>query len=176
MGGAKAQDGYFYEILAEKLSTAGIETESAMDRGIRLEDEAVLAFEKKSGKKIERAGFVQSGFSKDVGYSPDGLIKKGKKYPEDVEVKCLSSANHVRAWLTGSVPDEYEAQVIQGFIANDDLKTRYIVFYDPRIEIKPYHVIKVEREDVEEQIESYKKAQIAFLKKIDETLAKIVKI
>ncbi len=176
IGGAKTQDGAFYELLAERLSTAGVETASAMDRGLALEPEALSVFEKKSGKKVTQVAFVQSDFNKNIGYSPDGLIMKGKKCSEDVEVKCLSSANHVRAWLTNSVPDEYDAQIIQGFIANDDLKTRHVVFYDPRIEVHPYHCIKVERKDVAEKVESYKKAEIDFLKRVDETLAKIIKL
>ncbi len=168
----------YYDILADRLSTATVEQaeENAMKRGVRLEDEAVAEFEKRSKKKVEKVGFVESSFSKWVGYSPDGVIKKGKKYPEDVEVKCLSSGNHVRAWLTGNIPEDYEEQIIQGFIVNDDLKIRHVVFYDPRIEMKPYVCIIVERSFYEEKIEAYKKQQREFIKMVDETMSKLVKL
>ena len=176
MGRKDTQDTYFYEVLAERLSTAGIESESAMDRGIRLEEEAIAFFEKKSGKLVERVGFIQSDFNVNIGCSPDGIIRKGKKYVESVEVKCLSSGNHVRAWLTGSVPDEYFPQVVQAFIVNKDLQTMHVVFYDPRIEVKPYHVIKVDRKDVAQHVEDYKKAQLEFLERVESTLSKLIKI
>lgn len=176
-GGAKAAETAYYEILAEKLTVSdGYDNEAAMDRGVRLESEAISEFEKRSGKKVEIVGFVISDWSNEVGYSPDGLIKVGKKYREDIEVKCLSSGNHVRAWLTGLVPDDYMDQVVHGFIVNDELQTRYVVFYDPRISVKPYHVIKVERSGVEQQIAAKTEAIKKFLARMDGQMSKIVKL
>ncbi len=155
VGGAKARESCFYEVLAERLSVADVgDAENAMERGIRLEGEALSEFEKKSKKLIEPAAFVESE-TRGIGYSPDGLMKTGKKYTEDIEIKCLSSGNHVRAWLTGEVPEEYMPQIIQGFIVIPDLQVRHVVFYDPRIAVKPYFVIKVERENVADMIQEY---------------------
>ena len=188
LGTPKARESYFYEILAERLSTSNVieDDEANMARGVRLEPEAVAEFEKRSKLKVESAGFVLSDFNRNVGYSPDGLLKKGAKYPEDVEVKCLTSANHVRAWLTKKIPDEYVPQAIHAFIVNPDLKKRHFVFYDPRITVKPYFVIEVSREDAEKMSVEYKKdiqsldyvrdMEIDFLKEIEDTLSKIIKI
>ena len=174
VGTKNAQDTYFYEILAERLMVSdGSEGEAPMDRGIRLETEARQAFEKKVGVTVEEVGFVQ-GFA-GSGYSPDGLIKKGKKYSQGVEIKCLGSGNHVRVWLTNEVPDEYMPQIIQAMIVNDDLETMHVVFYDPRIKQHPLHIIKVERSDVEDTIKEYKKAEKEFIARVEETLAKIIK-
>lgn len=186
----KAKETYFYEKLAERLSVVNKaeEEETPMARGIRLEEEAASVFAKKTGKKVDRVGFIQSGFNQNIGYSPDFIIRKGKKVEEDIAVKCLSSGKHVRAWLEKKIPDDYYAEVFQPFIANEDLKTLYMVFYDPRITVKPYHVIEVSRGEAEvmakeyneklkiESLEDIKKIEIAFLKRIEDTLAKIVKI
>lgn len=177
VGTPKAQESAFWDLLAERLTVSdGYENEAPMDRGVRLEQEARETFEKKTGKRVEVVGFVLSDFSKEVGYSPDGMIRKGKRWPEDIEVKCLSSGNHVRAWRTGKIPPDYMDQVIHGFMVNDELETRHVVFFDPRITVKPYFVIKVERGDVAEQIELCKGSVKDFLKKLDQELSAIVKI
>jgi hypothetical protein len=176
MGGPKTQDGYFYEVLAERLMVSdGFDQEAPIDRGVRLEAEAREAFEKKTGKIVETVGFIE-GDIKNSGCSPDGLIRKGKKYVESVEIKCLVPRNHVRAWLTDTVPEEHMPQIIQAFIVNKDLKTMYSVFYDPRIKVHPLHIIKVERADIEDEITKAEKAEREFLKRIEEQLAKIIKI
>ena len=175
VGRKDSQESYFYEILAEKLMVSdGSEGEAPMDRGVRLETEARQAFEKEVGKEVEEVGFVQAGaFS--GGYSPDGLIKKGKKYTEGLEVKCLGSGNHIRAWLTDQIPDEYMPQVLQAFIVNEDLKKMYVVFYDPRIKQHPLHIIELERKGIEMVIKEYKQKEIEFINRVEETLARIIK-
>jgi len=176
VGTPKAKETAYYELLAERLTVQNLdEKEDPMARGSRLESEAVAEFEKKTKKKVEQVGFAESSFSKWAGYSPDGLVKSGKKYSEDIEIKCLDSKNHVRAWLTKEIPEEYFEQIVQGFIVNEDLERRNVVFYDPRISIKPYFVITIERESVEKEIADYKKAQIEMIKRIDDTLSKLVK-
>ena len=178
LGRKDMQENLYYELLAERLSVSNKaeDNETDLARGVRLESEAVETFEAKTKKKVERVGFIQSDFNKNIGCSPDGLIKVKGKYSEQVECKCLSSGNHVRAWLEKKVPDEYMPQVIQSFIVNEDLKTMYVVFYDPRIAVKPYHVIEVSRDEIAEQAIEYKAAQIEFLKKVEEKLSTIIKI
>jgi len=171
VGTPKARETAYYELLAERLTVQNLdEKEDPMMRGSRLESEAVAEFEKKTKKKVEQVGFAESSFSKWAGYSPDGLIKNGKKYSEDLEIKCLDSKNHVRAWLTKEIPEDYFEQIVQGF-----MERRNVLFYDPRISIKPYFVIVVERKDVEKEIEDYKKAQIEMIKRLDETLSILLK-
>lgn len=177
VGTPKARENAFYELIAERLTVADPnEKENPMDRGVRLESNAVAEFEKRNKKKVEIVGFVESSFNKWVGYSPDGLVKVGKKYPEDIEVKCLDSKNHVKAWLTKKIPEDYFEQVVQGFVVNDDLKRRHVVFYDPRISIKPYVVITIEREEVEKEIEIYRTAQVEMIARVEETMGKLIKL
>jgi putative phage-type endonuclease len=140
----------FYEILAERLGLPA-DDENVMDRGHRLEDEAVDRFEAKTGKKVDRSLVIWSREDcPEIAVSPDGSI--GEK--EAVEIKCLSSARHLEALITGSIPSEYEEQVIQYFIVNDKLKTLYFCFYDPRMKVNDFFIREVTRESLADQIET----------------------
>lgn len=157
----------FYQVIAERLSLDPDE-ENRMDRGVRLEEEARAEFERKTGKKVIEVGLCVSDLNPAIINSPDGLIKNRGKYTEAVEIKCLSPARHLQAVIENKVPDEFESQKMQYFVVNDDLKTLYFVFYDPRVMAVPYHVIEVHRKDVEEKIEFFKTFQLERLAEIDE--------
>ena len=169
-----ARDTAYYELIAERLSIVDHDEESALNRGIRLEDEAREYFAKEYKVKVDTMAFVESDTNKFMGISPDGFIKKGKKYTQAVEIKCLSSANHVKAWLKNEIPDDYYAQVIQYFIVNKELQALFFVLYDPRIEIHPMHVITVERADIKEDIEGYEIAELAFLKDVNDKVKELL--
>lgn len=170
------RDDYFYEVLAGRLTTETTDEESALARGVRCEDEALAEFEKVSGKIVDKAGFCQSDDNEWIGYSPDGLIKVGKTYSEDIEIKCPASKNHLRTWLENTIPDEYEPQLIQAFIVNPKLKKRYFISYDSRITIHPIHIIEVNRKDYEEKIEDYKQRQLEFIELVNNKLSEIIKL
>ena len=160
----------FYEIIAERL---GLEPdgEPPMDRGLRLEDEAIAKFEEITEIQTEVAGICVSDFNPEVINSPDRLIKVGDKYTGAVEVKCLSSARHLQILIEDKIPAEYESQIMQYFIVNDDLEVLHFVSYDPRIPSAPYHQIDTKREDVLEKIEFFKQYQIDTLAEIKEICA-----
>lgn len=157
----------FYEMIAERIAIDP-DDENRMDRGLRLEEEAIQHFTDKTGKKVYRAGVcVHDKFEKIIN-SPDGLIKNRGKYTEAVEVKCLSSARHLQAVIENAVPQEFEAQMMQYFIVNPDLQTLYFVFYDDRIVSRPLHIIEIVRDEkLQEQAEMYLAFQIEQLKEID---------
>ncbi len=177
LGTPKAADTLKYEILAQRLSVANADDdEKAMDRGVRLESEAIAAFEKKTGKKVTTVGFIQSDFDKNVGCSPDGMIKKGKSYPEQLETKCLTSANHVRAWVENRYPEEHKPQIVMAFISNEQLRILWFVMYDPRIAVKPLLIFKITREELEQDIKEAKVKLKEALKWVEGELDKRVKI
>jgi len=156
----------FYELIAERLGIPA-DDESAMDRGTRLESEALDVFEKETGKKVDRSLIIWTRDDNDcIAISPDGFIA-GKKIKEAVETKCLSSARHIEAWLTKKIPDEYEYQKLQYFIVNDDLKTLHFTFYDPRLIAKPFFIIEVSRADVQKEIDEYLAYQKHILLEVD---------
>lgn len=173
MGTARAREEAFYEIIAERLTVGlGDEPENAMDRGTRLEPEAVDAFIFETGKKVEITGFCEDDDDPMICNSPDGLI------PDEnaaVEIKCMGGKNHVKMWLTNQVPDDYEWQVVQYFVLNKTLERLYFVGYNPDIEVHPLHIITVERAEIEPKIVEAKEAQKVFLAEVNETLKKLIK-
>jgi len=175
MGTPKARQDALYETIAERL-TVGIDNESdyenAMDRGNRLEPDAIAMFELETGKSVERTGFCEDDTNTFIANSPDGLIGKD----EAIEVKCMGGKNHVKMWLTNTIPNEYEWQVIQYFIVNEELKKLYFVAYNPDIPIHQLHTIEVTREQVEEKIASGRESQEAFLQEVDKILSTIIKL
>lgn len=166
----------FYEILAEKL-TPSIDMEylheNAMMRGVRLEPEALKAFEYVTGKTVDRVGFCEHDEHPDIGYSPDALIVGTDE--EDVEVKCPLGKNYMKIVLTNEVPKEYHHQIIQGFIVNPNLKKRYFVAYNPDIVSYPIHIIEVTRESLAEEIAEAFEAELTFLAEIEEKLQEFKK-
>ncbi len=176
LGTPKARSDYFYELLAERLTIDdGIEM-SAMDRGTHLETQALEFFEQVTGKIVETIGFVASDKNQNIASSPDGLIKVKGKYREAVEIKCLSSAHHLRAWLEDSIPKDYYPQSVQYFIVNPDLEKLYFVLFDPRMTVHPMHVITIERKDIQETIDDYEEKEIELLKEVEEALNNLIEI
>ena len=177
VGTPKARQGYLYEILAERIVDNEVEEmeEMAMERGVRLEPEGIAEFEKATGKKVEQVGFAVSDKNKYIANSPDGFIKIKGKYAEGLEIKCPNAATHLRYWLENRIPDEYYPQLIQYFIVNSDLKRLYFASYDPRIVIHPLHILKLEREDLEDDIKNYTEQQIEFLKEVEKLYKQITK-
>lgn len=151
----------FYDLIAKRLAIPA-DGENCMDRGRRLENEALVRFEKETGKKVNKDLIICVSEENDqMTYSPDGLIGK----TEGVEVKCLNSASHIEAWLTQKIPSEYYFQTIQPFIVNPKLKTLFFVYYDPRIPAKDFFYITIERDD--EVIEKYKERELKILAEVE---------
>jgi len=158
----------FYEIIAERIAVPATQ-ENAMDRGKRIEEEAIERFAEKTKKKVNTDLVIwQREDEPDIAISPDGFIGK----TEAVEVKCLSSARHIEAWMTQEIPNEYEYQVLQYFVVNDELKILHFVFYDPRMP-KDLFWIDVKREDIEDKIKEVLEIEREALKKIKEMEVKL---
>ena len=152
----------FYELLAERVALPPT-NEAAMDRGRRLEDEAIEEFTRQTKKKVNTDLVIwHRDEDENIAVSPDGSIGK----TEAVEIKCLSSARHIEAWLTKEIPSEYEYQVLQYFIVNDKLKKLYFIFYDPRMP-RPIFWLEVKREDKEDDIAEYLALEKDVLAKIE---------
>lgn len=147
-----------------------------MDRGTHLESQAIEFFEKITGKIVETVGFVESDTNRNIASSPDGLIKVKGKYREAAEIKCLSSANHLEAWMENAIPKDYFPQVVQYFIVNPDLKTLYFVLYDPRMTVRPMHVVTVERGEIAGKISEYEQKEIELLNEVENVLNKLIEI
>ena len=159
----------YYEIIAERVAIPP-DDENRMDRGKRLEEYAIERFEKETGKKVDGSLVMWSrDDDENIAISPDGAIGK----TEAVEVKCLSSARHIEAYLTKAIPFEYEYQVLQYFIVNDQLKKLYFVFYDPRCPIDMFFQV-IERRDIEDKIIEYLELEKEVLKELEKITTQIL--
>lgn len=174
MGTPKARQDAVYEIIAERL-TVGVddgEYENAMERGSRLEPDAIAMFELETGKSVDRIGFAEDDTNPMIANSPDGLIGDN----EAVEAKCMGGKNHVKLWLTNLIPDEYYWQVIQYFVVNPNLQKLYFIGYNPDIPVHPLHIIEMTRAEAEIAIGEARTAQEGFLTEVEEILADIIKL
>lgn len=173
MGTPYAKGEYLYEMIAQRL-TVGVEEEyeNPLDRGHRLEPEAVAAFELETGKQVNKTGFCESENDATVANSPDGLIGED----EAVEIKCPQGKNYVKIWLKNQIPKEYVWQVVQYFVVNPAIKKVYFVAYNPDIPAHPIHIIETPREELAEKIDKAMVAQKAFLEEVNEKLKGIIKL
>lgn len=157
----------YYELIAERVAIPR-DGENVLDRGKRLEEEALERFELETGKRVDKSLVIVSrDDNDDIAYSPDGFIMDGGKIVETQEVKCLNSAAHLQAWLTKKIPSEYEEQYLQSFIVNDDQKLLDFIFYDPSMP-KDFFFFEVRREDVQEQIDEWLETERRVLAEIAE--------
>lgn len=173
MGTSRARQDAVYDVIAESIRT-GVDSdyENPMDRGTRLEPEAIAAFEFETGKKVDRPGFCQKDDDDKISNSPDGLIGE----TEAIEVKCMGGKNHVKLWITNEVPDDYYWQVVQYFVVNEKLEKLYFVGYNPDIPSHSLHIIEVNRETLSEDIEQAILVERAFIQEVESHLQTIIKI
>lgn len=160
----------YYELIAERLAQPK-DDENAMERGHRLEEEAIHKFSQEYGiVGIDTTLVIwERRDNKSIAISPDGFIPTPNGIKTAIEIKCLSSAKHIEAVITDEIPDEYEYQKLQYFIVNDELETLWFVMYDPRMPEKlQLKVFEVKREEIAGDIAFYKKYQEEKLAKIDE--------
>lgn len=159
----------YYELIAERLALPATD-ENPMDRGHRLEEEAIEQFSKETGKEVDTSLVLwERDDNASIAISPDGFIGE----TEAVEVKCLASARHIEALLTDEIPSEYEFQVLQYFIVNEKLETLYFIFYDPRLSVKSFFYKTVKREDVKDNVDKYLEYQRKTLEEITEIVNKL---
>jgi len=146
--GSAEKKGY-YQLIADRL-TVDEEKENPMERGTRLEPVAIdLFIEEMKGEGIPAEEWVtdlviwEREENQYISLSPDGYHKDLELA---IEVKCLNSADHIKAYLTQEVPKDYEDQVTQYFVVNDKLQTLYFVMHDPRFTVKSYFVLTIKRD------------------------------
>lgn len=166
----------FYQKVAERLAEGTGDDdglESSRERGKDLEEEAITEAEQKLGLNLIR-GNVWQAKDKNHIESPDAYTKDLKVA---VEVKCLSSARHIQAICEDKPPVEYYAEYINYFLVNDKLDTLYVFLYDPRflLEHLRWHAFKLERKDLEYEIERMRDVDAAAEQLMQETITKLMR-
>ena len=171
--GTAEKKGY-YQLIADRL-TVDEDAENPMERGNRLEPVALdLFIEEMKGEGIPAEEWVtdlviwEREENQYISLSPDG-------YHQDlelaIEVKCLNSADHIKAYLTQEVPKEYEDQVTQYFVVNDKLQRLYFVMHDPRFTVASYFVLTIKRD--KKKVEDYLKQEQNTLAKVEAQVIKL---
>jgi len=164
------------ELIAERHSEAIEEgfVNDAMQRGIDLEPVAIAEFQERTDLFVDTFGLVTNEKFKGCHLSPDGLILDGAGVPmSGVEVKCPSTKKHVEYIRTNRVPAEYKYQVYHYFAICDTIESMNFVSYDPRFEIRPIHIVTINREDIIEELKDYEKGLLKFIEKLDKNEAQI---
>lgn len=152
-------------------------TYSAMLRGQILEEEARDLISEKLGKKIIPGRVWQSEENEYMICSPDGeIVDDTGKVSEAVEIKCLDSWKVVKAYYEKRPPLEYEAQIIQYFLVNENLQKLYFciysdVFTNPELGLQ---IFELKREDYREKIELTGRVQNATLGLVEREVQKLM--
>lgn len=158
----------FYKLIAERLGAMDDdEQSSSRERGTSLEPEALAKFIEKTGKEVKQVGFITSDDNPNMAVSPDGVIYDGGAIVEAVEIKNLSAARHIKAIVDDEPPEEYEAQMLQYFVAIPTLNTLHYVSYDPRIIVKPLVTFTLNRADKQAEIEAMIELEKSILAEVD---------
>lgn len=137
-GWSQGAQSYLAELLFEWITGEEAQQFSGNDAtrwGEFYENEAIAAYEKKTGRKVKRGKFYQApakhGFRGLVGCTPDGIGERG------LEIKCpYGPKAHINTLLSGEVPEEYRDQV-HGHMLCADREICDFVSYDPRFEKRP---------------------------------------
>lgn len=148
-------------------------TYSAMLRGQILEEEARELISEKLGKKIIPGRVWQSEENEYMICSPDGEFEDET---EAVEIKCLDSWKVVKAYYEKHPPLDYEAQIIQYFLVNENLQKLYFciysdVFTNPDLGLQ---IFELKREDYREKIELTGRVQNATLGLVEREVQKLM--
>ncbi len=146
----------FYEMIAERISKPKDPNAPKIDpreHGHMYEEEAISRFEQMTGKEVDRTLCIWSREDNpSIAISPDGVVV-GSDLTEAVEAKCLSEANHLKAYLTKEIPKDYEEQKLQYFIVNDKLQKLTFCFLNPCLMAADFFTIEFTRADVLAEIE-----------------------
>jgi len=120
------------KIVAERLTGVGADGDisrvPAVQWGIVTEDQAVKAFEAKTGKTVKLVGLIDHPTLPWCGASPDGLIDDDGV----LEIKCPNSATHIEYLRDNCVPEAYHEQTLWQLASTGRSKV-YFVSFDPRM-------------------------------------------
>jgi putative phage-type endonuclease len=119
-----------------------------MQRGIDLEPLAIKEYKSITGNTVTRYGILQSDELPILCQSPDGYVGTEGA----IEVKCPRTKTHIKYIRQGKIPNDYKEQVWTYFMVNPNLKWLDFISYDPRLTKKPIWILRVNREDVQDDI------------------------
>jgi putative phage-type endonuclease len=143
-----------------------------MQRGKDLEPTVRRYFTAIHGIEVEEIAICQSDKYEWLTCSPDGFSKDRKI---GIEIKCSKTKKHVQYIRMGVLPTEYKHQVFNYFLVNQKLETMYFISFDDRYKPKPYFEVKIDREDILNELEEMEAELVKFWAKL-EKYKKIVEL
>lgn len=138
----------FYKLISQRTEDFFDEESfinSAMQRGLDLEPDAIAATEEYTGVKFESFGWCTRDDMPLNGCSPDGF---DESLAVGLEIKCPNADTHIKYCIDDQIPSEYFWQLINYFMINKDLIELYFVSYRPENKLKPLFVKEIHRYDV----------------------------
>lgn len=160
------------ELIADQnIEDPGLSAMEVMERGNYLEKFAKEEYENIYGIEVEEVWFVEDD-SWYIGLSPDGLIDNGVwEYEWAIEIKSPLWKKYVRYLLEWIIPNEYRAQVINYFLVIDTLDYLDFCIYNPDVygNLPKFHVIRITRKELSEEIAISKQKILEFREKWLET-------
>lgn len=151
------------DLIAERMTDSMTEmyVTPAMQWGIETEGAARDHYEEITGNLVQPCGFALHDDIEFFGASPDGLIG----HDGLIEIKCPTSATHIRWKLDGGVPEEHKPQMLAQ-LAVTKRKWCDFMSYDPRLpdNIKR-HLARFE--PTPEEIQEAEQSALAFLEELD---------
>ena len=166
---SQKREDYMVELVAERLtkSTANHYTSKAMEWGQQTEPHAVAAYEFLRDVQTERVGFVPHPTILGFGASPDRLVGDDGV----LEIKCLTTREHIRVLLANAMPEEYLWQV-WGELACTGRAWCDWVSFDPRLppEMQLWST-RITREAAAEDIEAVEGGVRDFLAEMEQMVA-----
>ena len=176
----------YYEDIAEKVARPLTPNDyldrlngqpfTMMARGHILEPEAREAVSLKLGKTFLGESQVwEKDDNPNIYISPDGWID-GDPITEALEIKCLDSAETVKAFLTGKYPSEYYPQICKYFIVNENLETLYFALYTDLIPELELQIWTIKREDVKDSLEEMSAYEEAIMARMEQDVNRILSL
>lgn len=168
-GEAAVRANYRMELIVENLTGLAVDhyVSPAMEHGIEFEPLARAAYEMATGNEVDPGGFAIHPRIERFGSSPDGRIGTDGL----LEIKCPTSDTHLGYLLAGTVPEEYQPQMMAE-MACTGRKWVDFVSFDPRM---PQHlqlfIRRFEWNDA--RIGEMEREVEKFLGEVNEMLAKI---
>lgn len=176
IGTPKVQATLMYELVAERMTeTEIIELNTpAIERGREMEPFAIKRAGEHRGIEYGSCGMLVSDEIKGFAMSPDGIYEVDGEVIGGIETKCPSSKKHIEYLLNDAVPKDYFHQVLSPFVCGDSVQWWDFASYDDRNYERDLFIIRVERKDIEKEIEAARVKLKEFLYMVDSVHAGLI--
>lgn len=168
-GPSERRTKYLWQLVSERLTGdfTRTYTNDAMLWGIENEPIAREFYEALNDVKVEQVGLYVHPRFDFAAASPDGLVGDDGL----IEIKCLTTVNHIRAIYDSQPPKDYLPQV-HWQMACTGRQWCDLTLFDPRVPLEmQLHTFRIERND--EEIEKMEDHVLTFNGEIEGIIAKL---